>query len=160
MTAYFDSRHERLRELETQWTLTNQHQHLDQALELEKDLLRDCLLVSELPGFPTNLHEPLYLTLGRHATEPLNVYWYADDEDEAATFKRLHDLVWNLHTIWHSVGQSRVEGFCDKPDMTLMWWSERGYDRRIETFRRHPEFAQKMFRYDAMCAKVEAELRG
>lgn len=170
MTYYFDQMHERLRKAKESWrayvTAADAHQpgepypayydYYPVVEAIEQKLMLDCQLVAQLPGFPQDLVDEMQLIIARRSTEPL-CYAPADDEDEAATFQRLHSFVWDMHTLFHEVGR-RGLGFTDKPDSMLAWHAGTLEDRRLALMRERPEFAAAVAKYDAGVARTLAEL--
>ncbi len=157
MTSYFDKKHEQLRKLNErakgEWTI----ELLGELRNLEEELLFDCQLVSMMPNFPEDLKDGMQLLIAKLATEPV-CYVQADDYDEEAMVERLHRLTFDLHTLFHEVGQRRV-GFSDNPYSNIRGWVSELEERRIALMRRDPHFSEAMKKYDAGVARTEVDLQ-
>ena len=154
MTIYFDNKHEQLRRLKEQVARVG---HMDsetqEAIErLEDGLLFDCQLVSLMPGFPDDLKRGMQKIIAARATEPL-AYAPADDEDDAACLKRLDDLVFDLHSLFHSLAQRDI-GFSDGPTSNLHAWIDPLQDLRLAVMRKEPRFAEAVQRHERGVARA------
>lgn len=181
MTTYFDSTHARLREQEERWKRLLAYDEglgessaldpsaqrfarpegpcpMQEAEKIEEKLLFDVQLCASLPGFPEDLKDQILLHIARLASDPLgNGRGAADDVDEAAMFRRLHDLCYGLHTLFHYLGQRELPKFSDKPDSILRCHADLG-DRMLELMRQTPDLVEKAKAYDDYMAKIREEL--
>lgn len=183
MTAYFDRKAQQLDRMRLRWkggdlSDFNQtppepgdepyHDFSSPLERWERSLLRDVQLCATLPGFPAELRDAVQLAIARHSSDPLECgcsFSCPDDADEEATFRRLHYLCGDLHTIFHEVGRdaraaepgSDTSMLSDKPDCILNHRASRESDRRFALLRADPKWADRMRQYDEWVAKMEAE---
>jgi hypothetical protein len=167
MTSYFDSAHERARKLAERAKISEDsydYEVLKELDEMEARAIHDCKLVAALPMMPEEMRDTILLTIARFSSSPIE---YVDrshnDNSDDDRFRRYHDLVWNLHTVFHDVGRLGKQGewwWSDNPASNIRGWAERHDDRMIELMRKHADtadFREAIAKYDAGVAKCKEE---
>lgn len=172
MTYYFDSAHERVCKIQDRvlriLALEEQGQHIpnedrnwiwnEELDRIENKLLFDVQLVATLPNFPKDLRDAMQVVIAKFASEPLYGInrWSSETEDQG--FRRVHDLIWNLHSIFHDLGQRQLPEFSDKPDSILAARAATLEDRRLELMRAHPEFSELVQTYEDEVVRLQEEM--
>lgn len=167
MTSYFDQAHREARALfeKVQKTIYGAYEFdlMRKLQELEDRVVFDCKLVAALPMMPATMRDMILRTIAAHAAQPI-LYVDRRGEDDDLTIKRYHDLVWELHTVFHIVGQQgEVDGWLwtDNPQSLIRYWAERHDDRMIEIMRENPDvadFREAIATYDVHVAETAAFL--
>jgi len=138
MTAYFDSRHKQVADLQKLWRTLNEDTDngavLVEAQQLEDAMLFDINLLCSFPDFPADIAEAIQLTIADFATEPLSMRYRNEDEEQI--FARLQHLIWDLHTHFHTLANRQL-GMEDK---------------RVALMRSRERFAEQIAAYDAALA--------
>lgn len=172
MTYYFDSAHEKVRNIEKRvrriLDLENRDEPIpiedlnwiwNEELEsIETKLLFEVQLVATLSNFPAELSDKIQVAIAKYGSEPLAGVLRCSNESEDQMFQRIHNLIWNLHSVFHELGQLCLPEFSDKPDSILRARAATLEDRRLELMRANPDFADEVCRYDLMIARLNEDL--
>lgn len=101
MTAYFDQTHDAIREAAAAFREEGKFEPVE---VVERTLVFDCLVCSEMPDFPPEFRDQIHDVVLRYGitTLPLGApprdFETFDDHE-----KMLHDLCWHLHSVFHAV---------------------------------------------------------
>lgn len=154
MTAYFDSRHKQVTEVQRRFRADPEDvsalQHLEQ---LEDGMLFDINLLCSFPDFPSDVTEAIQLTIADFATEPLSMR--CRNETEEQIFARLQHLIWDLHTHFHTLANRQL-GFSDSPASSLRIKANSMEEKRVALMRARERFADQIAAYDKALAEGAA----
>lgn len=153
MTAYFDSRHKQVTELQRRFRADPmENVALCSDLEqLEDAMLFDINLLCSFPDFPADIAEAIQLTIADFATEPLSMRCRSEDEEQI--FARLQHLIWDLHTHFHTLANRQL-GFSDSPATSLRIKANSMEDKRVALMRTRERFTEQIAAYDKALAEV------
>jgi len=153
MTAYFDSRQKQVADLQKLWRTLNEDTDngavLVEAQQLEDAMLFDINLLCSFPDFPVDIAEAIQLTIADFATEPLSMRFRNEDEEQI--FARMQQLIWDLHTHFHTLANRQL-GFSDSPASSLRIKANSMEDKRVALMRTRERFAEQIATYDAALA--------
>lgn len=151
MTSYFDKAHTDLRaarRLDT-WEML-------QAFDaIESLVVYDCTLAALTPGFPEDLRKNVHAVVLKYGvtTLPCNAP-PADFETSDDHLRRLGDLVWHLHSVFHDVAHRGLDGFSDSPTFPLRRIYALGEEEREKMVAEDPTTATYSAEY---MARMKAE---
>jgi len=125
MTYYFDECHNRIRTA----SLLPHNEAMDAFSEIEQNLVRDCGIALEIPvPLPDTYRDRFDALVFQYGVEtrPVNapkITWPEDESEDGTVViewyaKRLHDLCWHLHTLWHEIAEA--ERISDNPTSRLL----------------------------------------
>lgn len=105
MTQYFDDYHLRIKDA----------QEMDELDDLEQELVDDCLLATQLSGFPEGYASKVFDTVLHHSFQALpdRVPASVEPEGLGARRKGVSELCWGLHSVFHAVAEAG--GISDSP---------------------------------------------
>ena len=127
MTTYFDNAHTLLRDAR----VLGGEEMIETFDAVEKRVVFDCTVAAMLPGFPADLKKPLHELVLKHGVQMLPVNAPpADFETEDDHYRRLNDLVWHLHSVFHTVAERALENFNDNPLQPLRCLYAKGEEER------------------------------
>jgi len=122
MTAYFDSKGKQLYDVHEAFIAgkLSVGDFTTQVETIDRDVVWDVSLASELPGFPEHLRTRVHETVLRHSSAGLPVNAKDPCYETPGDFVRgIHRLVGDLHTIFHDVFLANVPRFTDDPRSAL-----------------------------------------
>lgn len=113
MTAYFDQVGDRIQQVWGQPGAPFSNYEEIEAVEM--DMVRDCLVCSEMPGFPVDFRNQLHHAILRHGVRSLPINAPEPDIDPLEHKRRLQCLCSDLHTIFHQVVRWASEDPLNRP---------------------------------------------
>ena len=156
MTAYFDKHHTDLADLEKR-VIAGDYEAYNQTEQLLDKLHFDICLCISLPGFPSDLRDACHLLFAKYFFEPIAGI-NKNYEDDTGIFKDANHLVWDLHSVFHDLGNRHIDGFDDKPSSPLRRRVSTEEEYRIELLRKTKGFEDLIKQYDDHFRKCEEEL--
>lgn len=134
MTSYFDSRHEELRKVEESIRTTPEamREHAAAIETIDSGVVWDVTLAAEMPGFPEDLRLQVHNIVLKYtaACQPINSKNRPDYESIEDHTRSIHEMIWDLHTVFHGVAERKLQGFSDDPRAPLRVIYARGEEER------------------------------
>lgn len=108
MTHYFDQKHHLIQEAEKLTFPAN----VQRLREIEESVVFDVSVCIMCEGFPADLQKRANQVILDHAVDcrPCNALDNPNAETVGDHFKQIHELVYDLHTVFHDVVTNEVAG--------------------------------------------------
>lgn len=129
MTTYFDRASERLDQIDLEKT-----DALEQLEVWEKEIVFDCLVATQLKGFPSSIAERVYRAVRCWGVESIpNGYELRKPPEGVAGYRfNMNRLLDCLHSIFHDLATLGAPGFNDNPRSGLLGLCGQAKDRMVE----------------------------
>ncbi len=113
MTAYWDDKARRVQELMASRAIVDWY---DQVDALEREVVWDVTQCAASPGLPPELRDAIHRVVHRYqmVTKP-HERPVSPEADALEPPEQLHQMIEQLHDVFHAIGQRRIAGFNDSP---------------------------------------------
>jgi len=99
--------------------------------KVEQRVVFDCTVAAMQPTFPADLRELTHRIVLKYGITMLPVNAPpADFETDDEHYRRLSDMLWDLHSLYHELAGRGIDGFNDSPMMPMRAMYSRGDEER------------------------------